>query len=496
MPGRLTQYVLSAAAEAPDHAAVRDRDSAWTYRELDRWSNRLARVLVKLGVSRGDRVALWAPKSCRAVAVLQAALRSGAVYVPIDPGTPPLRAVKIFDDCDVRLVVTTKSMGASLPPGRRLYCLDEEREGELAAAESDGPLEALGGSNEDLAFILYTSGSTGTPKGVCISHRNAGSFVEWATAAVGISGPAVFANHAPFNFDLSVFDLYGAFLTRGSVCLIPETIAYSAPRLVEFLRANRISVWYSVPSVLMLMMDHGGLLDVSPPPPIVIFAGESFPIGPLRKLRRRWPGTRMFNFYGPTETNVCTSYEVREIPDDRGTPVPIGTAASGDRVWAVQEDGAVAQEGQTGELWVEGPTVMQGYWGREPQTGPYRTGDFCRLLPDGSYEFLGRRDHRVKVRGHRIELGEIEAVLGQHPNVKEVVVLPAGQAPDQRLVGYVVPRQPPPPTLIELKTYGAASLPRYMLLDRLFLKEALPRTPNGKIDRQALSGEGLGGPER
>ncbi|MGH9369263.1 MAG: AMP-binding protein, partial [Thermoanaerobaculia bacterium] len=352
-----------------------DRDSSWSYRELDGWSNRLARWFAQGGAVPGDRIAVWVPKSCRAVAVLQAALRIGAVYVPIDPVTPPLRARKIMDDCDVRLVVTTRGMAAFLPPGRRLFHVDEAGDGrddwstlrDYPAGALDGPERA----EDSLAYILYTSGSTGTPKGVCVSHGNARAFVDWAVREVGITARAVFANHAPFNFDLSVFDLYGAFSTRSIVCLVPETIAYSAAQLVEFMRANRISVWYSVPSVLMLMMDHGGLFDgAGAVPRIVMFAGEPFPIQYVRTLRKRWPTVRLFNFYGPTETNVCTSYEVRDIPDDQVTPVPIGTAASGDRVWAVKDDGTVAREGENGELWVEGPTVMPGYWGKEPQQGP------------------------------------------------------------------------------------------------------------------------------
>jgi len=491
MPTRLEELVVEAAAESPDRTAVADRDSSWSYRELDGWSNRLARWFAESGVGPGDRVALWAPKSGRAVAVLQAALRIGAIYVPIDPATPPLRALKILDDCDVRRVVTTRAMAAGLPPGRRPFLLDEAADGRddwgVLRAVSAGPLENPERAGDETAFILYTSGSTGTPKGVCMTHKNALAFVGWAVRTVGADASSVFANHAPFNFDLSVLDLYGAFLTRGTVCLVPETIAWSAPKLVEFLRSNRVTVWYSVPSVLMLMMDHGGLLDApAPPPQVVIFAGEPFPIRYVRALRRGWPAVRLFNFYGPTETNVCTAYEVRDVPDDRTIPVPIGVAAGGDRVWAVKEDGAVAGEGEKGELWVEGPTVMAGYWGKEPQRGPYRTGDVCLLRPDGNYEFVGRGDQMVKVRGHRVELGDIEAALGGHPNVGELAVLPVGEGLDLRLVAFVAPRQAPAPTLIELKTFGARHLPRYMLVDRVETRVTLPRTPNGKIDRQAL----------
>ncbi|HXX94201.1 MAG TPA: AMP-binding protein, partial [Planctomycetota bacterium] len=228
------------------------------------------------------------------------------------------------------------------------------------------------------------------------------------------------------------------------------------------------------------------LLEIKHPPRIVVFAGEVFPLSGLRSLRKGWPSSRMFNFYGPTETNVCTAYEVQHIPDDQTTPVPIGTAVCGDCVWVAREDGSEADPGEKGELWVEGPTVMQGYWGQERWTGPYRTGDLGIRRADGLIEFAGRRDQMLKVRGHRVEPGEIEAILVQHPLIREAAVLATGEGLEQKLVGVIVPTQAPPPTLIELKTFCAQHLPRYMLIDRLETRESLPRTSNGKIDRPAL----------
>jgi amino acid adenylation domain-containing protein len=489
---RLETLVIDAARRHPQGVAITDPHETWTYRELHDWSDRLAACFADLGVRPGDRVAVRAPKSCRAVAAFQAVLRLGAAYVPIDPAMPAARARKILDDCDVRLIVTTRALDASLAFERAQFFVDDpEAWRALSTIDAGQPdcqpdWQPVCRGADDLAYILYTSGSTGMPKGVCISHRNALAFVEWAIEAVGVTRPEMFANHASFNFDLSVFDLYGAFLSLGTVCLIPESIAYAASRLVQVIQEQQIGVWYSVPSVLMLMMDHGGLLEVEQPPAVVIFAGEPFPIRYVRTLRARWPRARMFNFYGPTETNVCTSYEVVDIPDDQVVPVPIGSAASGDRVWAITDEGTVAQAGERGELHVDGPTVMLGYWGAERQRGPYPTGDICVRQPDGHYAFVGRRDHMVKCRGHRVEPGEIEAALSQHPNVREVAIAAMGEGVDQRLVAFVSARQGGAPSLIELKAFGARYLPRYMLVDQVQELDALPRTPNGKIDRLAL----------
>ncbi|MFD0889972.1 AMP-binding protein, partial [Streptosporangium algeriense] len=346
------------------------------------------------------------------------------------------------------------------------------------------------GTADDLAYILYTSGSTGVPKGVCLSHRNALAFVGWAAAELGAVPADRFANHAPFHFDLSVLDLYVAFHAGASVHLIPQETAYAPRLLVDFLMSGRITVWYSVPSALILMARDGGLLDTRPPAlRALLFAGEPYPVTHLRRLREHLPGVRMLNLYGPTETNVCTFHEVGEVAEDRTLPVPIGRACSGDRVWAVREDGGVAGPGEEGELVVDGPTVMLGYWGAAPQAGPYATGDLVLLQDDGDYRFLGRRDGQVKIRGYRVEIGEIEAVLQAHPAVGDAAVVLTGSGIDARLVAYLVPSGAERPNLLEIKRHCAAALPRHMIVDSVRHVDELPRTPNGKVHRRLLTSE-------
>jgi clorobiocin biosynthesis protein CloN4 len=341
-----------------------------------------------------------------------------------------------------------------------------------------------------MAYILYTSGSTGAPKGVCLSHRNALAFVDWAAREIGADPADRFASHAPFHFDLSVFDLYAAFRAGASVHLIPPELSAAPSLLVDYLTRHRITVWYSVPSALILMARSGGLLDAAPSAlalRAVLFAGEPFPVKYLRQLREHLPGVRFLNLYGPTETNVCTFHEVVAMPPDQVSPVPIGRACSGDRVWAVRDDGTPAGHGEEGELVVDGPTVMLGYWGQPPQTGPYRTGDRVVLLDSGDYQYLGRRDSLVKVRGYRIELGQVEAALQAHPGVGDVAVVTEGTGVDARIVAYVVPAEADAPGLLDLKRHCAATLPRYMIVDAVRFVAELPRTGTGKVDRLALA---------
>jgi amino acid adenylation domain-containing protein len=493
---RLDWLLAHAAERSGDAIALRCAGSELTYRQLDALANRAADQLARAGVRRGDRVGVWLTKSPAAVAAMQGALRLGAAYVPVDPLSPPLRAAAILSDCAVAAAVTTPERADSLKgtAAEGIVCLSIDEQESDAGTDGASPRRASEGDAEDLAFILYTSGSTGRPKGVCISHRAALAFIDWSVALVEARADDRFSNHAPFHFDLSVLDMYAAFSAGGCVCVVPEGSAYSPRHLVEFLLSERITVWYSVPSALVLMMEHGGLLDVEALPlRHLLFAGEPFPIRHVRTLRERWPALPMHNLYGPTETNVCTAYTVTDIDPDRTRPPPIGKATCGDRVWAVRDDGGEAAVGEEGELWVSGPTVMLGYWGHPPQGDrPYPTGDLVRRLDEENFDYLGRRDHMLKVRGHRIEAGEVESCLLLHPGVREAAVVVGGEGLNARLFAFLVGANSDaqdgrkPPGLIALKEHCAARLPRSMIVDAVRWLPELPRTGNGKVDRLTL----------
>jgi len=490
MAARLLHDVLGEGLRRnPEGTAVREAGAEITYRELNHLANRLARALVERGVRPGDRVAIWLPKSINAVAAMQAVLRVGAAYVPVDPLSPAPRARQVIADSVPSVCVTEPGREvavASAAPGVRLLLVGEHAGG-FGESTPAAPLPRPPLTDASLAYILYTSGSTGRPKGVCISHSNALAFIDWARDELQPHARDRFSSHAPFHFDLSVLDLYVAFASGASVSLIPEGLAFVGPRLVEFVVHEQITIWYSVPSALTMMMDPGGLLEVCPASlRTIVFAGESFPVVPLRRLRAGFPGVRMLNMYGPTETNVCTFYEVDAMPDERAAAVPIGRACSGDRVWAVKDDGTEAAMGDRGELLVDGPTVMLGYWGRPQHRGPYRTGDIVERLDESNYAYVGRRDGMVKIRGHRVELGEVEAAVSAHPSVREAAAVPVGAGIETRLVAAVSFREGASASLLDLKKACAQRLPRYMIVHGVRELPALPRTPNGKVDRRAL----------
>jgi acyl-coenzyme A synthetase/AMP-(fatty) acid ligase len=310
------------------------------------------------------------------------------------------------------------------------------------------------------------------------------------------------SNHAPLHFDLSVLDLYAASMAGAAVVLVPQATSIFPVQVREFIESRHISIWYSVPSILSMLTLRGGLgVGSLPDLRTVLFAGEVFPTKYLRSLMDLLPQAHFYNLYGPTETNVCTWYDVPPLPDDATEPIPIGNAIDDVEVFAIRDDGAPAGVDDVGELFVRGDTVMHGYWGDADRSARglvpdprgsalrdpvYRTGDLVRLRADGNYELLGRRDHQIKSRGYRIELGEIETALYSHPDVLECVVV---AVPDplvtNRIVAFVAARD----GLVEpdLVKVVAERLPHYMLPERIAFMDELPKTSTGKVDRLALT---------
>jgi amino acid adenylation domain-containing protein len=529
----LLQHLLTeSAARAPRLPAVASRGRSLTYQELDRLSNRVARALVAQGVARGDRVGILAPKSAASVVAVFGVLKAGACYVPLDPKSPATRLSCIMRDSGTSIVLADEetahraaALRDSVPQLRSVIVTGPhwDPEGwqppgalpagpavvpwETVLAEPDEALAEDRAIETDLAYILYTSGSTGTPKGVMISHRSSLTFVAWAATCTGLSGQDRVCSPAPLHFDVSVFDIFATCQAAACMVVLPEMTSTFPARLAEWMGQERISVWYSVPSILTMLATYGNLqgFDLSELRAI-IFAGEVFPVKHLTRLMAELPRTRYFNWYGPTETNVCTSFEVL-VTEDRtelAAPVPIGKACANTDVFAVTSEGRrVSRPGEEGELYVRGPGLMRGYWGQPGKTREvlvrnpfqeaydepaYRTGDLVTLDANGNYVFLGRRDGMVKTRGYRVEPGEVEAALCAHPAIREAVVLPV---PDEllgsRLRAVIAANGSGALTRQEVLEHCLRRLPRYMVPDVVEFCEALPRTSTGKVDRTRLA---------
>lgn len=526
----LQRLLTEAAAREPQRPAVASDGCLLTYQELDRLSNKVARALLRLGVAPGDRVGILAPKSAAAVLGLYGALKAGACYVPLDPKAPAERLSHIARDSGAAVIVADEARtpraaalagAVTRPPGvvvgiparpEREEAAGLPAQGEAVvpwaavAEESDEPLPEERAIETDLAYILYTSGSTGTPKGVMISHRNSLTFVDWAAAAAGLDEQDRVCSPAPLHFDLSVFDVFASCRAAACLTVLPEGAATFPVSIAKWLEAERISVWYSVPSVLTLLACYGSLqqFDLSSLRS-VIFAGEVFPPKHLVRLMAELPHSRYLNWYGPTETNVCTAFEVPAGWAD-AQPAPIGKACANTEVFAVTSEGRrVCQPGEEGELYVRGPSLMRGYWGQPSRTGEvlvrnpfrtehdelvYRTGDLVTLDPAGNFVYLGRRDSMVKIRGYRVELGEVEATLHRHPAIREAAVLPV---PDDllgsRLLAVVTADGGTSLTRENVLGHCRRWLPSYMVPDMVEFREEMPRTSTGKVDRTGLARE-------
>ena len=512
----LHDFLSRAAAQTPDATAVVEPGvGALSWRELDELSDRVRDRLRSFGVQPGDRVGLYLRKSIDGLASVYGIMKTGAAYVPVDPDAPAARCALIFADCAVRVIITEERLQAALQTelaaqgaAPAVFVLHGTGGGAslraaLDAAEKQAPAartETVRPDTEDLAYILYTSGSTGRPKGVMLAHRAAIAYVDWCTATFAPTAADRFSSHAPLHFDLSILDLYASAANGAAVVLIGEELGKDPLRLAEVIAAERITMWYSTPSILSLLAQYGKLErhDYSPLR-IVNFAGEVFPVPKLRDVVTRWPHPRYFNLYGPTETNVCTYFEVpTPVPPERVDPFPIGRTCENLRSRVVESDETDVAPGDQGELVINGGNVMDGYWNLPERNAIaflvdkngdrwYRTGDIVSLAPDGNHIFHGRRDRMVKRRGYRIELGEIEAGLATHTLVREVAVV-SNQPPgaDVSITAFLSLDGERRPSTIEFKQFCMEHLPKYMVPDRFSIVSALPRTSTDKIDYQTL----------
>jgi amino acid adenylation domain-containing protein len=516
----LHQLLENSAARFPDRPAVVQGDRVVSYADLDRRANQVAQLLVSEGVEVGDRVGLLIDKSVEAVVGIYGILKAGATYVPLDFRAPSPRLGYIAGNCQLNWLITTRKKTSQWPelmeagaPLKNLITMDASDPAPPKGVKGFGTNDlerqsdravSVELSEDNLAYILYTSGSTGQPKGVMLSHGNGLAFVEWTIAELSLTSEDRLSSHAPFHFDLSIFDLYAAAGVGAAVALVPTSTSVFPIEVARFIREKQISVWYSVPSILSLLIQHANLAEGDLEGlRVMVFAGEVFPSKYLSRLMTTLPHVSFHNWYGPTETNVCTAYPVPAAPDPLGPDIPIGRAITGVETIVVNAEGGLAAQGEEGELLVKGPTVMKGYWGDPDKTAArlvpdplapdsgevvYRTGDLVAEGPDG-YRFLGRRDHQIKSRGYRIELGEIETAINAHPAVIECAVT---AVPDEVISNRIVAHVVASPDLDDdkLAAWCATLIPKYMVPESFVFADLLPKTSTGKIDRQALQKTG------
>ncbi|MDJ0450854.1 AMP-binding protein [Methylocystis sp. JR02] len=483
------------------------------YRRVRHWAQRFARA----GLARGERVAIWAPKSDLFVTAIYATMEAGAAYVPLDGAQPAERGRKIVASAEPTILVTDRerfdALAGDLPASLRLVLLLDGEGGDwpvlMAGVQTDvvAPLhetparaaslpEPARVGPDDIAAILFTSGSTGMPKGVQISYKNLNRFIGWAVEEFDLTANDVLVNHAGFHFDLSTFDLFAAATVGAAVWIVRENEQRDIYALANGLSQHRATTLYCVPSLLTMLASSGALTPaISARLERVLFAGEPFPIKHLRTLAKQLPPTcALYNLYGPTETNVCTFHKVRPSDLEQERPIPIGLPLPEQIAMVIDGEGRpVEKDGEIGELIVAGDCVTAGYFNRiDPanhdnhRTGRHATGDLV-TRENGLLYYCGRKDRMLKINGNRVELGEIEAALSRHPAILEAAAIGVVTETGQTLAAfYSVRPGAAPPGAIEIKRHCGAWLPRYMIPHLARHLDALPKNANGKIDYLAL----------
>jgi amino acid adenylation domain-containing protein len=521
-PFLIHQLLLEAASRTPDAVALIDPKARLTYAELEHESLRAATALEAAGVGPGDLVGISMEKTATAIAAVYGILRRGAAYVPIDPAMPRARAELILAHTGLRTVITSADRVASFAESRaaaprlehaivasggQAASVDGLRVSELGAFTPEARA-ARDVTEGHLAYVLHTSGSTGQPKGVAISHRNGLAFVLPATERFVIGPTDRLACQAPLHFDLSVFDLYCAAHAGAGVVIFPEYYSAFPKKMSQAIAEHGVTIWNSVVSALALLVDKGKLAEHERSSlRAVIFSGERMPIPLLRRLHELLPTAKLFNVYGQTEANSSLVHEVESIPADDGAPLPLGRELPNFEVFLLGEgDRLVAGAGEPGELCVRAATVASGAYFRDaersqgkfcldpvlPESGMrvYRTGDLVRRDEHGDLFFVGRRDDMVKTRGYRVELGEIQTALDRIGAIAESAVLAIpNPSIGHELRAFVKLAPGATTTSAELAAELGRTLPPYMVPERIVVKDDLPRTSTGKIDKSALSAE-------
>jgi len=438
----------------------------------------LAIQLRTRGVGPGSNVALQLPRGLDAVVAVYGILLAGACYVPLSSHCPVERNRLIVRDADCCCVIVN-DMAPSWVVDARLDTVNVAAMPNASSVRDALPMH----NEEDRAAILYTSGSTGQPKGVVISRRAVAAFASWSVSTFALNGNDRIASLAPFNFDLSLFDLFAAPAASAVTYFIPEELKLVPAKLVDWLRRHAISTWYTVPSMLGLVTLKGGLRRQNLPQlRRVLFAGEVFPTQRLQQLSALLPDTEFFNLFGPTETNVCLYWPVDMADLDATVPIPVGGPAC---------QAQVAIDPEQGELLVKGPCLMSGYWqaGKAVSVldaqGWFHTGDRVTVNAAGKYEYHGRLDRMIKSAGYRIEPAEIEQVLRTVPGVLQVAVVGIPDSLSGTRIAAAVAIEGTDRTL--LQAHASRQLASWMRPSFYLLMKDFPFLPNGKTDYQGIS---------
>jgi len=478
------------AVRTPDKVALVFGEQKLTYRELDQRANQLAHYLQAFGAGPDKKIGLFVDRSLEMVVGLLGILKSGACYVPLDPTHPKQRIGHILTQSDSPIVVTQRSLAAGLVSNARLISLDSDWP-QIASQPSSKTKDTA--TSNHIAYVLFTSGSTGQPKGVEVTHRSLVNLLNSVCKQPGMNSDDTVLAVTTISFDVATGELLVPLCVGARVIIASAETMTDGSQLKSEMEKHNISAITATPGTFRLLGEAGWKSH----PGLKIWAtGEALPRELANTLLEG--GCELWDMYGPTETAI---WSVGGRIESISGPVLIGRPIDNTYIYVVDEFGQPVPVGVAGELWIGGDGVARGYLNdpkltaerfiADPYRGGdarvYRTGDLVRYRTDRSLEFMGRIDRQVKVRGFRIELGEIESALNQLPGVGESAVIVREDSPgDRRLTGYYVAANNSGPSSADLRAQLSQTLPDYMIPTGFVRMDALPRTPNGKLDKRAL----------
>ncbi len=502
IPATLDLLLPWAARHFPMSGAITASGTFIPWPEVDARTAALAALLADAGVGGGDRVAVLHPKSVQSFEAMHAAIRLGAIAVPLDPLGAVAGIEAVLDQVGPAVVVGSEDTLSRLAgtwlarnhtPTIALPPLDEPLEVRRRPQDLPAPIEPTAP-----AYLIFTSGSTGRPKGILHTHRSAMAYATEAVRRHQMDESSRLAGIPPLHFDMSTLELYAAPLAGATIVDISEAELRFPASLTQRFERDRVTHLYAVPYLLRQIQERGALDQRKLDSLVHIsYGGETFPPGALTELMRCLPHATILNVYGPAELNAVMSHQ-QDDPPEADTEVPLGDCWQGVDLCVVDEDGHAVSVGTKGELWISAPTCMTGYWNETELTDRsfvsrgaalapwYRTGDIVVGSPDGSLRFLGRRDNQVKVRGVRLELEAIEAVLTDAPGVEHAVAGLAADGADVHLVAEVVLRPGAALDQRAIRRWCSTRLPAVAIPEQVVAVDHFPTTASGKIDKRAV----------
>ncbi|OHV53272.1 non-ribosomal peptide synthetase [Photorhabdus temperata] len=480
----------------PDMVALIYQEQTFSYAELNARTNRLAHQLIGLGVAPDQRVAICVSRSPAMVVGMLAVLKASGAYVPLDTAYPVERLAHILNDAKPAMVLVDeagrRALGEDLLAGLLVLDLNTRFD------QPDSNPQVLGLTPQHLAYVIYTSGSTGQPKGVMIEHQAIYQRSLGFNETYAVTAQDRVLQFSSFAFDASVEEFFSSLSHGATLVMRDDSWLASVQEFIALIRQHRITVM-SLPT---LFWSELAALPLPECLRLIIMGGEAVKKSAIQAwFAQKTYRPRLLNTYGPTENTVIATCKALLSPEDAGS---IGRPVKNTCIYLLDSDGQPVPLGSIGEIYIGGVGVARGYLNRpeltaehflvdpfssNPDARMYRSGDLARYLPDGNLEFLGRNDHQVKIRGFRIEPGEIEIRLMEYPTVQEAVVLALGEGQDKRLVAYVV-AETDDELVNGLRRHLSATLPDYMIPSAFVRLDALPSTPNGKLDRRALPAPG------